>query len=123
SSQVPTKPSKDGCTEDPDLSILIPDDQPAQPFARFLGAALPVENGHMFATADDAQRVDLFGKASRQFAVGKLVARNDLVYGSRQGTGKVLRELSVLALIGSFDELTPQGIGRGHNLLVGFLDD
>ena len=105
------------------LSILIAEDQPAKPFARLLGAALPVKNRHMLAPADDAEGVDVLGQASRQLAVGELVAGHHLIHGKRQGTGEVPREFPVLAFVRILDEVAPQGIGDGENLLVGLFDD
>ena len=69
--------------EDPDLAVLIAEDEPAKPFARLLGATLPVDDGHVLAPANDAERVDVFGEVARQLAVGELVARDDLVHGQR----------------------------------------
>src|SRR5687768_10408882 len=109
--------SEDGCTEDPDLSILIAEDQPAKPFALFLGASLPVKNRHMLAPADDAERVDFLRQTSRELAIRELVARNNLIHGKRQGTGEVLREVAVIAFVRILDEIAPQGIGHGPDLL------
>ena len=65
---------EDGRTENPDLSIFVAEDEPAEPFARLLGAALAVENRHMLAPADNAEIVEVFGQVPGQFAVGELVA-------------------------------------------------
>ena len=52
----PTR-SEDGRTENPDFSIFIAEDKPAQPFARFFSAPLPVKNRYVLATTDNAEMV------------------------------------------------------------------
>jgi hypothetical protein len=108
--------SEDGGTEDPDLSILVAEDQPAEPLARLLGAALAVKHGHMLAPADDAERVDFFGQIPRQLAIRELVAGNNLIDGQRKGTGKVPGEISVLAFVRRFDEVAPQRLAMAGSL-------
>src|SRR5688572_17533385 len=115
--------SEDGRTEDPDLSILVAEDQPAEPLTWLLGAALPVKNRHMLAPADDAKHVDFFGQIPRQLAVRELVAGDHLIHGERHGAGEVAREFPVLAFVGRFDEVAPQRLGHGQDLVVGFLSD
>src|SRR4051812_31198944 len=108
--------SEYGRTENPDLSILVAEDQPAEPLAWLLGAALPVQNRHVLAPADDAERIDFFRQIARQLAVRELVACNDLIHGQRHGAGKVPREFSVLALVRRLDQVAPQRLGHGQDL-------
>src|SRR6476659_2207235 len=117
------KCSEDGRAENPDLSVLVAEDKPAEPFAGFFGAALPVENRHMLTSANDAEIFELFGQVSGKLAVGELVAGRNLIHGKRHGTGEVLDELSVLAFIRMLDEVAPKGLGDGPYLLVGFFND
>src|SRR5687767_9787022 len=115
--------SEDGRTENPDLSILIAEDKPAEPLALLLGAPLPVQNRHVPAPADDAKRVELLGQISCQLAVRELVACNDLIHGKRHGAGEVPREFSVLAFVRGLDQVAPQRPGHSQDLFVGFLGD
>src|SRR5436190_2004253 len=96
--------SENGGTEDPHLSIFVAEDEPAEPFALLFRASLPVEDAHVLAPADDAERVDFRGEASRQLAVRELVARHDLIHRKRERTGEVLRKLSVGAFVRVSDE-------------------
>ena len=99
------------------------EDKPAKPFALLLGAPLPVKNRHVFAPADDAERIDVFGQASRKFTVCELVARHDLIHGKRQGTGEIPCELSVFAFVRMPDEVAPQRVGNGSDRLIGVFND
>src|SRR5579862_9117055 len=99
--------SEDGGAENPDLSIFIAEDKSAQPFALLFSAPLPVQDRHMFAAADDTERVDIFGKISRQFTICELVARYDLIHGARHRIGKILYEFSVFSFVRMFDEVAP----------------
>src|ERR1700733_1160879 len=119
---VPNR-SENGRTENPDFSILIAEDKPAKPFTVFFCAALPVENRHMFAPADNTEIVDVFRQISGKLAVGELVANRDLIHGERHGTGEILNELSVLAFIRIFDEIAPQRLGYAPYLFVGFFNN
>jgi hypothetical protein len=105
--------------ENPDLSILIAEDKPTKPFALLFGAPLPVKNRHMFAPTDNAEIVGVFRQISGQLAVCELVANRNLIHGEREGSGKILDEFSVFALVGIFYEVAPQGIGYGLYLLIG----
>src|ERR1700735_2630116 len=111
--------SEDGRTENPDFSILIAEDKPAKPFTVLFGAALPVENRHMLASANNAEIVDVFRQISGKLTVGELVANRNLIHGKRHGTGEILDELSVLAFIRILDEVAPQRLGYGLYLFVG----
>src|SRR6185436_14807216 len=115
--------SEDGRTEDPDFSILVAEDEPAEPLTWFLRAPLPVNHRHMLAPADDSERLEFLGQIPRQLAIRELVAGDHLVHGKRHGTGKVPGEFSVLAFVRRFDQVAPQRPGDGENLLVGFLRD
>jgi hypothetical protein len=115
--------SENGRTENPDLSILVAEDEPADPLAWLLGAPLPVKNGYMLAPADDAERIDFLGQIPRQLAIRELVARNDLVHRERQRTGKVAGEFSILAFVRRLDEVAPQGPRDGEDLFIGLLGD
>ena len=42
----------------------------------------------MFAAADNADRIDVFGQISCQFAFCELVADHDLIHGKRERGGK-----------------------------------
>ena len=75
-----------------------------------------------FAVEDDAEEVEV-GEAARELAVGELVAHRHLVHGEREGPGESLHELAVLALVGVLEEVAPQRVGRGADLLVGALHD
>src|SRR5271154_5214704 len=103
--------SEDGRTENPDFSILIAEDKPAKPFTVLFGAALPVENRHMLASADDTEKVHVFRQISGKLAVGELVSDRDLIHGKRHGTGETLDELPVLAFVRIRDEVAPQRVG------------
>src|SRR5512144_3220871 len=107
----PAARSEEGRRKNPNLAIFVAEDEPAEPFARLLGAPLPVKNRHVFAAADDAEIVGLFGQVPGEFAVCELVIHHDLIHGERQGLGEPLDELSVLAFVGALEELAPQGIG------------
>src|SRR5690348_12814393 len=115
--------SEDGRTENPDLSLLVAEDEPAEPLARLLGALLAVENRHVLAPADDAERIDFLGQVPRQLAVRELVARGDLVHGQRERAGKIPDELAVLALVRGFYEVAPQRLGHGEDLFIGLVRD
>src|SRR5690606_17799750 len=115
--------SEDGGTEDPQLPVLVAEHESAKPFAGLRGAALPEQDGHVLAAADDAQRVEPVGEMPGQLAVGELVAGGDLVHGARQRTGEVPGELAVLAFVRVPDEVAPQGHGQRQDLLVRLLDD
>jgi hypothetical protein len=115
--------SEDGRTENPDFPILITEDKSAKPFTVLFGAPLPVENRHMLASADNAEIVDVFRQISGKLAVGELVANRNLIHGKCHGTGEILDELSVLALIRILDEVAPQRLSNGPYLLVGFFND
>src|ERR1700733_554158 len=114
---------EDGRTENPDLFIFIAKDKSAKPFARFLGAPLPIQNRHVFAPADNAEIVDVFRQVSGQFAVYELVASLNLIHGKRHGNGEILDELSILAIIRILDEIAPKGLGCGPYFLVGLFND
>jgi hypothetical protein len=77
----------------------------------------------MFAPADDAEMVCVFRQISGQFAVCELVAHLDLIHGKRQGMGEIPDKFSVLAFVGKFDEVAPQGIGYGLYFLIGFFNN
>src|SRR5258705_12560999 len=117
------KCSEDGRAENPDFSILVAEDKPAEPFAGLFGAALPVENRHMLTSANDAEIFEFFGQIFGKLAVGELVADRNLIHGKRHGTGEILDELSVLAFARMLDEVAPKGLGDGPYLLVGFFND
>ena len=75
STHVNPKRSEDGRAENPDLSILVAEDKPGRAIRRPFDAALPVENRHMLAPANDAEIFEFFGQISGKLAVGELVAR------------------------------------------------
>src|SRR5665213_3268229 len=116
--------SEDGRTENLDFfSVLIAEDEPAEPFTVLFDAALAVENRHMLASADNAEIVDVFRQISGELAVGELVTDRNLIHGKRHGTGEILDELSVLAFIRILDEVAPQRLGYGPYLFVGFFNN
>src|SRR5580704_8575502 len=91
--------SEEGRAENPDFSVLVAEDKPAKPFTVLFGAALPIENRHMLAAADDAETVHVFGQISGKLAIGELVAGSDLIHCERHRTGEILDEFSVFAFI------------------------
>src|SRR5690606_10833328 len=115
--------SEDGGTEDPEIPVLVAEHESAEPFAGLRGAALPEQDRHVLAAADDAQRVELVGEIPSELAVGELVSGGDLVHGTRQRTGEVPGELAVLAFVRVPDEVAPQGRGHRQDLFVRLLDD
>src|SRR5580704_18024943 len=117
------KRSEDGRTKNPDFSILIAEDKPAKPFAGPFGAALPIKNRHMLASANDAEIVEVLRQISGKLAVGELVANGNFIHCKRHGTGEILDELSVLSFIRILDEVAPQRLGYGLYFLVGFFNN
>src|SRR5580704_3832377 len=115
--------SEDGRTENPDFSILTAEDKPAKPFTVLFGAALPVENRDMPASADSAKIVEVFRQISGKLAVGELMANRNFIHGKRHGTGEILDEVSVLTLVRIPDEVAPQRFGDSPYFLVVFFKD
>jgi hypothetical protein len=60
-----------------------------EPLAFLLGAAHPIQGGHMFATADQAEEVPLFDQVPGQLAVRELLAELDLVQAEQQLVGEL----------------------------------
>src|SRR5690606_38767679 len=58
-----------------------------------------------------------------ELAVRELMAHHHLVHRERQGPGEMLDELPVLAFVRMLEQIAPQWIGYGPDLLVGLVDD
>src|SRR5574340_661062 len=101
---------EDGRREDPDLAILVAENEPAEPFARLLRASLPVKHRHVLTAADDAEIVGIIGEVPRELAVGELVIHHYLIHRKRQRPRKALDELSVFAFVGALEEMAPEGV-------------